>query len=309
VGALVELVAAAPAAPVVIGAGELVILFAWVVLFCLLYTYRYTLGALILKLADMVDDIWLVGDDLADALEKLDHIIMQSISNGLAGLESAASSVWSAIAWTIRATGDAIVDVAAAGLQVQAALVGAIIPEAIEARTGPLTIAVSRSNAAANRRAIAEAHARAAGIDRLNRDLTAEELARQRGIDAISSRLDRLVIPRVNGLSRGLDALREWTHGALQHRIGRLEKALAAGAIGAVAIAAITRVFPYWQCTNVRRFNRLLCRSPIGALDDLFALAFLAIGPLSLVGFAQQLQEVMDLGSSGVRYFVTETRS
>lgn len=306
--ALGELVAAAPAAPLALGAGELVLLAAWLVLFCILYTYRYTLGALLLKLADMVDDIWLVGDDLADALEKLDHIIMQAISNGLAGLEYTAAKGWDAIAWTIRATGDAIVDVAAAGLQVQQALVGAIIPEAIDARTLPLGRAIGRSNAAQNQRAITEAHARAAGIDRLNRDLTAEELARQRGIDAISSRLDRIVIPRVNGLSRGLDALREWTHGALQRRVGSLERALAAGAIGAVAIAAITRVFPYWQCTNVRRFNKMLCRSPIGALDDLFAIAFLAIGPLSLVGFAEQLQEVMDVTEGGVRYFVTEAR-
>lgn len=296
------------APPVVFGAGELVILLAWVVLFCLLYTYRYTLGALILKLADMVDDIWVVGDDLAAALEKLDNIILKAISAGLAGLEQTAGKVWSAMAWSIRATGDALVELGEAGHAMGEAIVGAVIPNAIADATRPIDSRLDRTRVDANERARAEARARARGIDRVARDLTAESRARSRGIDDVRGFVAGVVVPRVNGLTRELDALRGWAHGALQGRVGALERYLAAGAIGAAAIAAITRVFPYWQCTNVRRFNRALCRSPVGAIDDLLGLAFLAIGPLSLVGFAEQLQEVMDVGEAGVRYFVTEAR-
>lgn len=301
-----ELLAAAPAAPLVFGAGELVILCAWLFLFLLLYTYRYTLGALILQLAAMVDDIWLVGDDLAAALEKLDHIIMKAIATGLAGLEEAAAQTWSAITWTIRATGDAIVAVAESGQATAEAIVGAIIPEQVEARTGPLAGRIDRTNTELDARWRAEAQARGRGIDRLDRDLAAEQRARQRGIDAVNWRIDRVVLPQVRGLGRELDALRGWARGALDRRVGALERALAAGALGAVAIAALTRVFPYWQCTNVRRFNRMVCRSPIGALDDLLGLALAVVGAMSILELARACQAVTGFTADAIGDFVVE---
>ena len=84
-----------------------------------------------------------------------------------------------------------------------------------------------------------------------------------------------------------------YTRRNLRIRIGRLEQALAAGVVGAVAVAAITRLAPYWQCTNVRRFNRFLCRSPVGGLDALLgiiagtALLALALDPRVLAKAAE----------------------
>jgi hypothetical protein len=245
------------------GAAELLVLTAWVVLIGVLYTYRYTFGALILKLADMVDDIWLVGDDLADALEKLDHVIQASLSAGISGLEETSAKVWHALTWSVDATGDAILAVSAATHSLGESLVHAVIPAQVDAKVVPLGKQVARYQDAGVRRANEEAHARARGIDVLGRDLTAERLARERGIDYVGRLVTQRVIPRVNALDHALDDLAGWTRGVLGRRVGRLEAALGAGVIGAAAIAALTRVFPYWRCTNVRRFNKALCRSPI----------------------------------------------
>lgn len=303
------LLAAAPAAPVVFGAGELLILFAWLVLFCLLYTYRYTLGALLLGLAHRVDDIWIVGGTLAHILETLDHAIQAAIGFGLIELEQAAGKVWEAMTVVVDAIGDAFVRAAAYEYERWASLIGAVIPNSIGAVTTPIRHDLSAFRRQVRQTIESELAVYRRGIDTLRRELADERRATFRGIDALE-----------RGFAERLDALRDWTAHRIRAdiatlrrpfaaRIGRLEQLLGLGILGGVAIAALTRVFPYWQCTNVRRFNKMLCRSPIGALEDLLGIAVLAVGPLSLVDFAEQLQEVMGTAEAGVRWFVTETRA
>jgi len=66
------------------------------------------------------------------------------------------------------------------------------------------------------------------------------------------------------------------------------------GAVGGIALATLTRVFPWWRCSNVRAFNRQLCRSPLGSLDWLFALAGLAVVALDPEEIAHLGQDLAD---------------
>jgi hypothetical protein len=298
---------AAPAAPVAgITAALIFACFALIVLYGLQAGYQYTLGALIRRLADAVDDIWLVGDDLADALDSLDSWVMKQIGRGLESLEFTVAKLWDGLAEVTREVGDAVV---AFGLDVHDAIAGVVggeIPTQIENRTRGIRQEVTGTRRGLDARLDAEARARSRGIDATNRDLTREELARQHGIDAINTRIGSVVLPRIRGLDRELDAVRGWVGRIANVRIRNLEQALAAGAIGAVAIAAVTRVFPYWQCTNVRRFNRFLCRSPIGALDDLLGLALVLVASISILDLARACQTATGFTATAVHDFVVE---
>ncbi len=259
--------AAAPAAPALsLTAALWYLVFALAVVIGLQYTYDYTFGAFLRRLARMVEDIWVVGGTLADAFDAADHWVLQQLGRARNGLELAVGQTWSALAYIVRETGDAIL---AFGEDVYAAIAGLVdaeIPQQVESKTRPLTDRLSRTNRAQDARIRAEALARSRGIDELTRDLTREQLARERGIDRIATRLGELVMPRIRALDQAVADVWGYTRRNLNIRLRYLEQLLAAGAVGAVALAAVTRVFPYWQCSNVRSFNRALCRSPFGSL-------------------------------------------
>jgi len=286
---------AAPLAPEAGLTGALLLLvFVLIVLYGLHYGWQYTFGAFLRRLADMVDDIWIVGGKLEDAFLATDHWVQAEIGKGISAVEQAVARTWAAMTWIVRETGDAIV---AFGEDVHAAIAGLVdaeIPEQIKAGTAPIDTRLDRVNKRTREQARAEAQARSRGIDAVNRDLTAEARSRERGIDALNERITARVIPRVRALEQGLADVIGFTRRNLRIRVGRLEQALAAGVIGAAAVAALTRVFPYWQCTNVRRFNRSLCRSPIGGLDWLFGLAALTV-------IALDPEEIAELGQDLTR--------
>ena len=96
---MAELLAyAAPAAPVAgITAALIFLLFVFVVLYGLQQGYSYTLGALIRRLADAVDDIWLVGGELSAALDALDSWVMKQIGTGLSSVEFAVGRLWAGL--------------------------------------------------------------------------------------------------------------------------------------------------------------------------------------------------------------------
>ena len=140
------LLAAAPAAPAApaagITAGLILLAFAWVVLYGSMRGYDYSFGALVRKLADMVDDIWLVGGKLADALRAMDYFVMARMADGLDELEEQMSRLWYGLTWIVRETGHAL---EAFGADVQAAIegiVGGDIPAQVGAATRPLSDAI-----------------------------------------------------------------------------------------------------------------------------------------------------------------------
>lgn len=300
--------AAAPAIPAAAITGGLILLaFAWVSLYGLKYGYDYSFGALLRKLADETRGIRWVGGKIAATFAAMDSWIMARIADGIDSVEAAVARLWDGLAWLVRETGDALV---AFGQDVQDAIRGIVlgeIPTQIGANTKPITDRLSGEIASTDARLRAERLARSRGIDELNRDLTREQLARERGIDRLNDRLRELVMPRIRALDQALTDVWGFTRRNLRTRIGNLERAAAAGAIGAVAIAALTRVFPWWQCSNVRRLGKRACGMDPSLLDALLLGTLLVVGPISLVAFARELQGIIGPVSEGVRGSIRET--
>jgi len=279
--------AAAPAVPAAAITGALVlVLVVWVALYGLKYGYDYSLGALLRELADSTRGIRWVGGRIADAIERIDDFVKARIADGISSVEATAALLWDGLTFIVRETGDAIVEFAADIHDTIHALVGAEIPNQVRAGTAPIDTRLDAINRRTNAQARAEAQARARGIDAVNRDLTREALARERGIDYIAGRLNTLVMPRIRSLEQTVADVVGYTRRNLNIRLRTLEKLLAAGALGAIAIAAVTRVFPYWQCSNVRGFNRALCRMPVGLLSTLLSggLAALVLSDVCTIG-------------------------
>jgi hypothetical protein len=298
--------AAAPAAAPIgaISAGLILLAFVWIALYGLKYGYDYSLGALLRMLADRTRDIRWIGGKIASTFESIDHFVQARLADGIDSVELAVANLWDGLAWVVRETGDALV---AFGADVHSAIAGLVdgeIPAQVRAGTAPVDRRLDQVNRRTSAQARAEALARTRGIDAVNRDLTAEARARERGIDAVSDRITSVVMPRIRALGQTVSDVVGYTRRNLNIRLRTLEKALAAGAIGAIAIAAVTRVFPYWQCTNVRRANRMLCRLPVGLLDDLLGAGLAVLVLSDVCRVASLMRQAAELALPAMRGLV-----
>jgi len=279
--------ALAPAAPIAgLAAALWLVVIAWAVLFGIKYAYDYTFGAFLRGLADATRDIRWIGGKIAATFDSMDHFVQSRIADGLDGLEASAARLWDGLAWLVRETGDALVDF---GTDVHAAIAGVVggeIPTQIKAGTAPIDRRLDGVNRRTTERARAEA------------------LVRARGIDAVNKRIGELVLPRIRALDQTVADVIGFTRRNLAIRLSRLEKLIAAGAIGAVAVAAMTRVFPYWQCTNVRRFNRSLCRLPIGLLDDLLGVGLAVLVMSDVCRMASLMRQAAEAALPALRGLV-----
>ena len=279
--------AAAPAVPAAaITVGLIALAFVWITLWGLKYGYAYTLGALLRKLADSTRGIRWIGGRIATTFESMDSFVQARIADGIDTVEASAARLWDGLAWIVRETADALVAYAQDVHDAIAGLADAEIPKQVRTVTQPIVQRITNTIRVDDTRWRAEALTRSRGIDQLNRDLTAESLARERGIDRLENLLAELVLPRVRAAEQAVADVVGFTRRNLRVRVSNLERAAAAGTVGAIAIAAMTRVFPYWRCTNVRRFNRSLCRMPVGLLDDLLGagLAALVLSDVCRIG-------------------------
>jgi hypothetical protein len=137
-----------------------------------------------------------------------------------------------------------------------------------------------------------------AGIDRLQRDLQAEKLARERGIDATDAKVAGRIAGVEDRVGDALAGVRSWAGarlGALDARVAGVTGMLAAGALTAAAVRALDLRFPWYKCSNVRRFNRALCRGDAGLLSGLAALGALGVVAVDPRAVARAGQEVVDI--------------
>lgn len=302
---------AAPLAPVAPELTALATAFALLLLGVVIWgmrsLYMQTFGALLQELAKLLRRIpFGVGGSIAKGVDAINDRVQAAMATAQSWANKGAALAWHQFTLIVAYTAETISDLAHATESALGGLITAVIPNAVGAGTKPLR----------GQLAVIRAQLKALGRDlehRLTRRAQAIEaeldqrfgLARE-GIDAVRGSLSARIAHAVRVLQGDIAALRGYAHRTLNRRLTRVEKALGATVLGGIAIAAMTRVFPYWQCTNVRRFNRLLCRSPFGALDDLLGLALLAFGPLSLHQFASELQGIMGEVSDGIDYFVNE---
>lgn len=302
---------AAPAAPLAPALPALGTAFALLILGLVIWAmrgvYMQTFGALLEELADVLSKAPLVGSRLAKGVDAINDRVQAAMAQAQAWANQGAALAWHGFTTAVEYTADTIADLANATFHALTNIGTATIPNAVGAGTRPLRdlIAGIRTDL----RTLARNLER-----RLERRATAIEadldfrfgLAR-RGIDAVRGSLSARIARGIDVLRGEIAALRRYAHRTLSRRLTRLEKALAAGALGGVAIAAITRVFPYWQCSNVRRFNRGVCRADGALLDNLLALTFAFTGTFGVLEFARVMQEVTEPFTEAVLAVVDDT--
>lgn len=302
---------AAPLAPVVPELTALATAFALLLLGVVIWgmrsLYMQTFGALMQELAKLLRKIpFGVGGSIAKGVDALNDRVQAAMATAQAWANKGAALAWHQFTLIVSYTAETISDLAHATESALGGLVDSVIPNAVGTGTKPLRGLITglRANLRAYTRELEQRLTRK--VRSLEAELDRDFGLARHGIDAVRGSLSARIAHAVNVLQGDIAALRRYAHRTLNRRIGRLEKALGASVLGGVAIAALTRVFPYWQCTNVRSFNRFLCRSPFGALEDLLGLALLAFGPFSLHQFATELQGVIGEVSDGIDYFVNE---
>lgn len=286
--------------PAALGLVDLGILLALAFLLALSVAYRYSLGAAIIGISRAIGSIRLPGvlgggrifGFAADALQSIDDLIRHELGVGINALQAtwneAISYTATVFHWIGKEIADLAYDTASAveGLAVKQVkpwvakqLHGALATvAALKARVLVLerqTVALARREAAlAKQKAQAVEHAIAVP-----------------GTDAIPK-----AIPRISDIRRAADD-------ALA-RIRDLTRRVAPAAlVGAVVFAAARVGFGWVRCSKVGRVGRQVCGMNDSLLDSLLADTLLIVGTVSLVEFAQGMQEVTEDLAGGVRYF------
>lgn len=284
---------AAPAAPVVVEAApvaallgaSMIVVCAWITLVGLSKAYDYTLGALLHTLATALDfKVWRFNVRLGGAFDAVDHRMRDAIAAGIQGLEYTLGRFWHGLAWIARENADAVAAFANDVADAFDGLVNGEIPQQIVTHTRTIVKSVAANAHAADVRIRQGEAIIYRGIDQLRRDLTHEAQTAVRGIDDLRRLVTGVVMPDVRALDHTVDDVVGFTRKNLARRLTRVEQMVLGGAIVGAALATLTRYFPYWQCANVRGFNRALCRAPVGLPTELFAF-LLAAG--SIAGFRE----------------------
>ncbi len=254
--------------------------------------YDYSFGALLRKMGDVFRaKIPLIGvgvpggGKVASAFDKVDDIVRDALAAGLVATETALAKWWHAQEALVRYTYDALAYFAGETHNAIDSLVHGTIPQAVGAATKPVTV----------------------GLGKLGVKLTALERTFERRLTLRAQALEAEIDRDFGKAWRGIDHLRGSLSGTIAHGLGiaeaqihvlnrrfanlvrgrvhRLEMLLAGGVLTAVAIAALTRVFPYWKCTNVRRLMRGTCRANPAWLELLFGAGIEALIVADLCDF------------------------
>lgn len=264
-----------------------------------------TFGLILNGLASAADvGIWKIKLPGGAGFRKLDSFVQKKIGEAILATEQSLGLWWHANTQVVEYLADSWLDFTWTMHDFGSSLVHGTIPATVDARTKPGIAHARREAHSAAARAGSEARARARGDKAIAADLDTTFGRARAGIDSVGEKSKAYTDARVGRVQGQIAAERAYSHRVLNKRLTWLEKALGVGALGGIAIAALTRVFPYWQCSSFRRFSRLICRAPLGALDDLFGLALLAVGPISIVEFARMLQGVTEEVDDAVRFFV-----
>lgn len=271
--------------------------------------YAVTLGLLLRLLASKADKVPLIGGKLKRWLTGADMAIADALGRVAQANEIVLSKFFYGLGVVTDQVNDTIVDLAKSMYVTFDAVIHGEIPNHAKRANAPIAKRIkdetgrSAARDRAQRRSIDDLGARSRARDK------AEATARARGIDRLQDEIRNVVLPRVRALRGEIADVRGYTARqvrAVSRRVSRLEAALGAGAIAAVGLGVLSRAFPYWRCTNVKAFNRALCRAPVGALDDLLLLALTGVSSLSIVALAEELQDLMDPATEAVHRWIVE---
>jgi hypothetical protein len=308
--------AAAPAVPLAPSVGAaasitallLLLAVAFLMTLAAMKLYEYTIGAGLRKLADVLNVIPFV--DIGDRFfAAMDNAIMGGFAEALDAQEWAAMKLFAGLSWIAETMFDVMADLAGATWQAINGIVHGEIPTQLTQRTEHLLRRLRALDKAVTTEVARLSHAIARRTQALEAELDRTFGLARRGIDAIQG----VTIPRIRreiaDVRASIGALRRHVYGRLDRRLSRVEKLVIGGALTAAVLGVLTRYFPWWRCTNVRRFNRALCRMPVGGLDNLLGLVLAFSTTFGILEFAELMQEVTEPFAEAVRDVLDDTRS
>ena len=305
---------AAPAAPVAPAIGlnlavGLAVVAGLIVGVGLRYAWDNSLGYLIVTLGKSLKvNVWVIKIDFGKPFLKLEELVQDALGKWIIANERVVGAWLHANALAIEWAVDSI---DAFGIAVHDAIDG-IVHGTIPRVAGALVEPWSKTVGTVQRTVKVVRVETVRQVTRVVRAQAAEAdqaFGRAwRGIDHIQRAELPSLRRALNGVRARLGHLEHTLGRTLPRRLTRLESWLAGGVLAAAGIAALTRVFPYYQCSNVKRFNRQLCRAPFGALDDLLALTLFSLTGFSLLEFARLMQGAVGPVTDAAHLFIDETR-
>jgi hypothetical protein len=270
--------------PAAIGLVDLGVLLALGVLIGLSYAYRYSMGAVVVALAQAIGSLrlpgWLGGGRVlgfaADALLKVDNAIRHALGRGVEDMQSAWNECVSYTATAVHWIGKEIASLSHDTAQaVEGLAVGQVKPW-----VNRRLVAALAAVAALKSRVLALERATVPRVEGITRVVTHRVTVIEHAVAVPDVGALPRVIPRVGRLERevtdGLARLRDFAR-----RFGP------AAALATVAVAVARLGFGWVRCSKVGRVGKRLCGINEGLLDSLLADALLIAGAISIVTLAR----------------------
>lgn len=280
-----------------------VFLIAWL----LLQGYRNTFGLLLGKIAEETADLSIAGVHpfgwLSSGLKRIDHFILYSLGLVVQSSAWAWHKLIGQLASFIHETMSLLADLASATEAELSRLRRHVIPAAISLALGPLaslayslrkqlgSLAVRVERATTHALSVASAEA----IKQVRRIEKTIEARAHAALVATSAAVAG-VLPRLGRVERELHGIDERLRDALR----RVSPAVIAGAV-AVAVARLG--LSAARCSRTQRWNRSVCGMDDNLLESLVSDTLLILGTVSLVEFAQGMQDVTAELAPAVRFF------
>lgn len=303
-----------PAAPVVVEGGALaaltgallLALLTWATLFGLQQFYTYTLGALLEGLKRLLNLPF--GIHLGSAtVGKVDDFVQRQIGRALSEAETNVARTWHALAYVARLTAYTVELLAHSTLTAFHNLTRSEIPTQIVGNVVPRVVKLSLAVASLGIGLAALRIDLLARVGALEHD--AERLFGRawQGIDHLRADTRAKTKALAGGVAAELGALNRYTHGALNHRLTKVEKAAGGAALAGAVVATVARFWPWLRCSNTKKMGKAVCRMDGELLDALLDSTLMVFGTISLLEFAHAMQSVTDESVGAVRGFIRET--
>ena len=289
---------AAPAAPLApeagLGVAAIATALGWLVLACVLWIYRRSLGRLLIYFADKLDAIRFLRvrplGPLASALRYVHKQTDHFLAEGMLACEKATVyllvQMRNLLVWAVRETAD-LAEATAHALGMQR-LVN--VPDIVNALLAPLRSAIAQLR----RTAIALDHQIEATFGRA-----------RRGIDALTKPVTKTLPKAIRNVGARVGRI-ERTYASKKWWAKHWESVLGGTVAVGIFTAALSRLGLRWlRCSNVKKAGKGICGMDSSLLEDLlFGVATFAL-VLNLEEFAKQMGDVVEDSAKYVTNKVT----
>jgi hypothetical protein len=312
----------APAAPEAgLSVGLVLLAAACVFLLALNKVYKFTLGALLSTMADMVDSlphVTILGhhvppwNALANGITQLDNYVLEAIGVGIQETEKGLHALVGAMTWLLQETADQVAGLAEDTYRGFNNVKRYLIPSLLGAALSPIVKEIAHLGARTKTIILHPTtivHKTVAviqpGLKALEGKVSALE-AKVAAVGAAAPTIIHEVAPPValpkpaaipGDIYRGLDSL--WKESK------RVAKVLTpAGIVGLVAGSVLARMGLSWlKCGNVGKVGKRVCGLNTQILDSLLAGLIAVFGTIGIVVFAEDIQKVMGTFADDVARF------